>query len=101
MITHSTLYKNIKQVFHIYSIKVKKRNKLIKYLNQNGIDAKIHYPIPMHLQPAAKKYNYKIGDFPITEKICKNVISLPVHEYISNKQQQYIVNKIKRFYKII
>ena len=55
----------------------------------------------MHLQPAAKKYNYKIGDFPITEKICKNVISLPVHEYISNKQQQYIVNKIKRFYKII
>ena len=91
-------YKNVKQVFHIYSIKVKKRNKLIKYLNQHGIDAKIHYPIPMHLQPAAKEYDYKMGDFPVAEKICKKVISLPIHEYVSKKQQQYIVNKIKRFY---
>ena len=87
-----------KQVFHIYVIRAKKRDKLKKYLNSNGIDAKIHYPIPMHLQPAAKFLKYKKGDFPITEDICKTVISLPVHEFITQPQRKFVVKKIKDFY---
>ena len=63
-----------------------------------GIDAKIHYPVPMHLQPAAKYLNYKKGDFPISEKICKTVISLPVHEFISLNQIKFMINQIKIFY---
>lgn len=94
-----TRYKNTKQVFHIYVIKVKKRNLLKKYLIKHGIDAKIHYPIPMHLQPAAKKYGYRKGDFPNCELICKSVLSLPVHEFISDKQRSYVVKVIKNFYK--
>ncbi len=90
--------KTCKQVFHIYVIKALRRNALQKYLIKKGIDAKIHYPIPMHLQPAAKKYGYKLGDFPITEQTCKKIISLPVHEFINKKQLDYMIKTIKEFY---
>ena len=94
-------YKNLKEVFHLYEIRVnnfKIRNKLVNYLRLKGTDAKIHYPIPMHLQPAAKFLKYKKGDFPITEDICKTVISLPVHEFITQPQRKFVVKKIKDFY---
>ena len=88
-----------KQVFHIYLIRTNKRNELIDHLVKYGIDAKIHYPIPLHLQPAAKEFGYNEGDFPNTELICRSIISLPVHEFISNKQRDYVVEKIKIFFK--
>ena len=87
-----------KQVFHLYVIRVKERDKLQKFLTENGIDAKIHYPIPMHLQPASKDFGYSEGDFPLTEKICKEILSLPVHEFITEEQTQFTVAKIKEFY---
>ncbi len=89
---------NAKHVFHIYVIMAKRRDELQKYLIENGIDAKIHYPIPMHLQPAAKGWRYKEGDFPFCEEVCKSVISLPVHEFITKEQQEYAVKKIREFY---
>ena len=88
----------VKQVYHIYVVKAKRRNELKKYLNQNGIDAKVHYPIPMHLQPAAKKFGYKKGDFPVSEMVCDTVISMPVHEFVTNEQIDYVVSKIRDFY---
>jgi dTDP-3-amino-2,3,6-trideoxy-4-keto-D-glucose/dTDP-3-amino-3,4,6-trideoxy-alpha-D-glucose/dTDP-2,6-dideoxy-D-kanosamine transaminase len=90
--------KSNKQVFHLYCIRVERRDELQKYLNSNGIDAKIHYPIPMHLHPAAKNLGYSLGDFPIAEKICDEVLSLPVHEFITLSQMEYTVKKIKEFY---
>ena len=56
----------LKEVYHLYEFRVLKsedRKKLVNYLRKNNIDAKIHYPVPMHLQPAAKKYNYKKETF--------------------------------------
>jgi len=94
-------FSNAKQVFHIYVIRTKKRDELRKYLIDNGIDAKIHYPIPMHLQPAAKEFEYKEGDFPNAELTCMSVLSLPVHEFISKEQQNYVIQKIKNFFKNI
>ena len=73
-------------------------NKLKKFLVDNGIDAKVHYPIPMHLQPAATQFGHKEGDFPVAEKICNEVLSLPVHEFITKEQQDYVIQKIKEFY---
>ena len=90
--------KSAKQVFHIYVIKAKNRNKLQSFLIEKNIDAKVHYPIPMHLQPASKYLNYKEGDFPKAEHICKNVLSLPVHEFISKSECDYITKSIKQFY---
>jgi dTDP-4-amino-4,6-dideoxygalactose transaminase len=88
-----------KEVFHLYEFRVlnnKLRNKIIKFLIKNKIDAKIHYPIPMHLQPASKIYGYKKGDFPVTEKLANTSISLPVHEFITKKNIDFIVNIIKK-----
>ena len=87
-----------KQVFHIYVIRAKQRDSLKEYLINNGIDAKVHYPIPMHLQPAAKSFGYSEGDFPVSEMICKEVISLPVHEFITKDQVDFVIQKVKEFY---
>ncbi len=87
-----------KQVFHIYVIRAERRDELQKDLIQNGIDAKIHYPIPMHLQPAARAFGYRKGDFPVCESICDSVISLPVHEFITRTQQDHVIERIRKFY---
>ena len=52
----------------------------------------------MHLQPAAKDFGYSKGDFPVTEKLCKEVLSLPVHEFITEEQMIFTVQNIKEFY---
>ena len=90
--------KKIKEVFHLYKINFKNkkiRDKVLKILIKNGIDAKIHYPTSMHLQPAAKKFGYKKGDFPITEKLSQTSISLPVHEYVTQKNLDLMISFIK------
>ena len=97
-ITIPKRHKSIKQVFHIYVIRAKERDQLQKHLLENGIDAKIHYPVPMHLQPAAKEFGYFEKDFPIAEQVCKEVISLPVHEFISEEQVNFSISKFKEFY---
>ena len=91
---------SIREVFHLYTIQAKKRDQLALFLQNNGVDAKIHYPIPMHLQPAAKKFNYSLGDFPVAEKLAQNTISLPVHEFISEEQIFSVSKLIKKFYSI-
>ena len=93
--------KNLKEVFHLYEFRLKNknlRNKLVNFLIKNKIDAKIHYPVPMHLQPAAKIYGYTKGDFPIAEKIANSTISLPVHEFIKDKDISHMLSKIKIFF---
>ncbi|EHI48719.1 putative PLP-dependent enzyme possibly involved in cell wall biogenesis [SAR116 cluster alpha proteobacterium HIMB100] len=88
----------VKQVFHIYSLCFERRDELQAYLIANGVDAKIHYPTPMHLQPASKGFGYKEGDFPIAETVAKSVMSLPVHEYITADEQSKVVDLIESFY---
>ena len=89
---------HLKEVFHLYQLNVKNRNKLQKFLINNSVDAKVHYPIPAHLQPAAKYLKYKRGDFPLAEKIANTSLSLPVHEFIKEKDIKYVVNLINKFY---
>lgn len=91
--------KNIKSVHHIYPLQFEKRDELMNYLISYGVDAKIHYPVPMHLQPAAKTFGYREGDFPKAEKISKETLSLPVHEFISEDDLNFMIKKIKDFYK--
>ena len=91
--------KHLKEVFHLYHINVDKRDLLQKYLIKNNIDAKVHYPIPVHLQKAAKYLKYKKGDFPIAEKMANTSLSLPVHEFIDERHLKHMVSSINNFYK--
>jgi len=90
--------KYLKEVFHLYQINVKKRDSLQKYLIKNSVDAKVHYPIPIHLQNAAKYLKYKRGDFPVAEKMANTSLSLPVHEFINKRHVKYMVHSINKFY---
>jgi len=93
--------KDFKEVYHLYEFRVRNlkfRDSLVNYLIKHKIDAKIHYPVPMHLQPASKNYKYKKGDFPNAEKISNSTISLPVHEFVNERQTKYIIQTIKKFF---
>ena len=87
-----------KSVYHLYQFYCEKRNQLNNFLRSNKIDSKIHYPKPLHLHDAAKKFKYNKGQFKNAEKLSKKVISIPVHEFVSKKQLDLIINKIQQFY---
>lgn len=89
---------HIYQVFHIYSVTCENRDGLYAHLVKNGVDAKIHYPVPMHLQPAAGVYGHKVGDFPVAERVALSTISLPVHEFITKSMLEKMVDLVKEFY---
>lgn len=87
-----------RHVYHLYMIETPRRNQLQKYLNDHGIATIIHYPIPIHLQPAYKHLGYKKGDFPVTEAAAKRILSLPMFPELTNAEIHYIASIIRRFY---
>lgn len=90
---------NKRYVFHLYMVMAKDRDRLLSFLIQNGIEVKVHYPIPLHLQRCSAHLGYKEGDFPITESQAKSIITLPVHQHLKEEEVEYIIYKIKEFYK--
>lgn len=89
---------DVYQVYHLYQILCKNRDALQAQLIAHGVDAKAHYPVPMHLQPAAAFLGHKRGDFPVTEEISDSTLSLPVHEFITREQQDFVIQLIRDFY---
>lgn len=88
----------IKQVFHLYQFLCERRDELQRFLISKNVDAKIHYPVPMHLQPAARDWGHTKGDFPVAEMTSEKILSLPVHEFITREQQEVVVKWIREFY---
>jgi UDP-2-acetamido-2-deoxy-ribo-hexuluronate aminotransferase len=86
-------------IFHQYTIQIKdaSRDDLKSYLEKSGIPSMIYYPVPLHLQAAYKHLNYKKGDFPVTERLCESVLSLPMHTELDEEQLKYITDKIIEF----
>lgn len=81
-----------KCVYHLYPIEVSNRDEVMKYLKDKGISSGIHYPIPLHMQPALKYLGYKEGDFPESERIAKSMLSLPIFPEITEEQQKYVID---------
>jgi dTDP-4-amino-4,6-dideoxygalactose transaminase len=84
-------------VYHLYVVRSKDREALMKYLNAAGIGTGIHYPIPLHLQRAYTNLRYKAGDFPVCERVASEIVSLPMFPHLSATQQASVVNGITRF----
>ena len=94
--------KNEFHTYHTFVVQVKnKRDELKKFLLKKGVETSIHYPIPIHLQPAAKKFGYKKGDFKIAEAQSKKILTLPINENLSKYEIVKICNLINSFFKII
>ena len=87
-----------KIVYHLYVIFAEERDKLYNYCIEKGIEAKIHYPIPIHLQPAAKFLNIKEGSFPVVEKQSKQILTLPVNQSLEQADIEKIISTINRFF---
>ena len=86
-----------KHVYHLYVIRTKKRDELQKYLKTHGIATGVHYPIPLHLQPAYSHLDYKEGDFTVTEEYSGEILSLPMFGELTEEEIEYVVEKIKEF----
>lgn len=86
-------------IFHQYTLVVEgaDRNGLKEHLKNRGIPAMIYYPVPLHMQKAYAYLGYKEGDFPVTEQLCKTVISLPMHTELDNEQLAYITQSVLEF----
>ncbi len=83
--------------FHQYTIQAEGRDELKMYLDAKGIPSMVYYPKALHLQDAYKSLGYKLGDFPIAERLTQNVLSLPMHTELDTEQMEYIVEAIKNF----
>jgi len=93
--------KKRKHIYHQYAIRVKRglRDALQNFLRDNEIGTAVYYPLPLHLQECFQYLGYKRGDFPVAEKISEEILSLPVYPELTHKMQDYVVDKIKEFFK--
>jgi aminotransferase EvaB len=89
---------DVRQVFHLYMVRAKNRDKLLAYCQAKGIEAKVHYPIPLPYQQCARHLGYQPGDFPRTERDCGSIITFPAHQCLTDAELQYMIETIKAFY---
>ncbi len=91
------IHNNRTSVFAQYSIRHKNRDDLASKLNQAGIPTAVHYPISLHQQEAFANLGYKTGDFPVSEKVSSEIMSLPMSPYLTKEQQNLIIENIRNF----
>ena len=82
-------------VYAQYSIRVKDRERVMQKLNDAGVPTAVHYPIPLHLQEALSYLGYQKGDFPISERVGTEIMSLPMSPFLTTEQQDFVVNALK------
>jgi len=98
-----------KHVYHLFVIQTRAasgsrkthqntRDALMKYLNEHGVATGLHYPIPLHVQPCFKHLGYAKGDFPVTEQLSDNGLSLPMYAEMTDDQIDYVCDTIRKFY---
>lgn len=88
----------VRHVFHLYILRVALRDELLAHLHRHDIEAKVHYPIPVHLQEAARHLGYRRGDFPRTERDADSVITLPVHQHLTDDELEWEIEQVRAFY---
>lgn len=85
-------------IYHLYSIQTPKRDALKVFLEKEGISTGLHYPKPLHLQEALKSFGGKTGDFPVSEKLAQQTLSLPLYPFMTADDVAYVSEAIKRFF---
>lgn len=90
---------NSRPVLSLFSIRVKRRDELMEFLKKKGIQTRIYYPLPLHLQPVYREKGYKRGDLPQTEALCEEILSLPFFPYLREEEVAFVIEKIREFYR--
>ncbi len=97
-VTLPSIAPDVEHIFHQYTIRTSRRDQLADHLKSRGIPHGIYYPIPLHLQKAFAIAGSHKGDYPVTEKACGEVISLPMHTELTEEQQSFVCNAISEFH---
>jgi dTDP-4-amino-4,6-dideoxygalactose transaminase len=84
-------------VYHLYVIRTSARDEMLAWLKEQGVFGGIHYPVPIHLQPAMRSLGYQKGDFPETERVVNEIISLPMYPELTEEQIEYVAQKVTQY----
>jgi dTDP-4-amino-4,6-dideoxygalactose transaminase len=93
-LTLPTIEPNCEPVFHLYVIQTDQRDRLQSYLAEQGIGTAGHYPVPVHRQPAYQRLGYEVGSLPVTERVCGDILSLPIHPHMSKSEVESVAQAI-------
>ena len=80
---------------HLFVIRSPRRDRIFEALSRAGIGCGIHYPVPLHLQPACGTLGYRSGDFPISERIADTVFSLPMHPHLTDREVATVADTVR------
>ena len=85
-------------VYHLYVVFADDRDGLLNYCLDHGIEAKVHYPVPIYRQPALDHLGYKKGDFPVADSHAENIITFPCDQHLSEEELNFVVQTVRSFY---
>ena len=89
---------NMRVVYHLYIVFAEERDALLEHCIANGIEAKVHYPVPIYRQPALAHIGHKVGDFPVTDSHTNNIITFPCDQHLSRAEMDYVIETVTDFY---
>jgi dTDP-4-amino-4,6-dideoxygalactose transaminase len=88
----------VRHTFVIYVVMTERRDELQAHLRARGVDARVHYPIPMHLTRAGRKLGHREGDLPVSEAYARETVTLPAHQYLTDEQVAYTIEAVRSFF---
>ncbi len=94
-----TRRQGVRHVFHLYMVRARRRDELLAWLQEREVEAKVHYPIPVHLQEAARALGYPRGSFPVCEADSRQIITLPAHQHLTGDEIAYAIDCVRAFYR--
>ena len=86
-------------VYHLYIVFAKQRDALLQHCLDAGIEAKVHYPVPIYRQPALAYLGYEKGDFPVTDQHSNSIITFPCDQHIGRPEMDYVIECVEQFYR--
>jgi dTDP-4-amino-4,6-dideoxygalactose transaminase len=97
LISHLTEENYGRHNYHLYVVRVQRRDEFQRFLSNAGIGTLIHYPVPVHLQEAYADLGYRRGDFPVTESAAQEIVSLPIYPELTADEVQYVADVVTSF----
>jgi len=88
-----------KNVYLLYMVFAERRDELVRHCLEAGVEAKVHYPVPLYRQPALAFLGHRPGDFPVTDRHAASVISFPVDQHLSRAEQDHVIATVRNFYR--
>ncbi len=89
---------NVKRVFHLYIVFAENRDELMAHCLDRGVEAKVHYPIPLYAQEGLAHLGYKAGDFPVSDRHAGSIITFPTDQHLAADQIGYVIDTVREFY---